>query len=130
MELDSNAHSVSLMSYHLVLVVKYRRKVFDDKMSNRAKEILEYISPKYHITLQEWNHDKGSCTYSFQGTSKYRNKQIHQCLQKCNQSLIKERISRNTSKITERAFWEPKLLPAYNRWRTDRSHPKIYRKSG
>ena len=58
MELDNNAHSVFLMYYHLVLVVKYRRKVFDDRISDRAKEIFEYISPKYNIILQEWNHDK------------------------------------------------------------------------
>ena len=58
MKLDNNAYSVFLMHYHLVLVVKYRRKVFDDHISDRAKEIFEYISPKYNITLQEWNHDK------------------------------------------------------------------------
>ena len=45
------------MHYHLVLVVKYRRKVFDDEISNRAREIFEYIAPKYGITLEEWNHD-------------------------------------------------------------------------
>ena len=37
MELDNNAHSVFLLYYHLVLVVKYRRKVFDDNISDRAK---------------------------------------------------------------------------------------------
>lgn len=58
MELDNNAHSVFLLYYHLVLVVKYRRKVFDDEISDRAKEIFAYISPKYNITLQEWNYDK------------------------------------------------------------------------
>lgn len=58
MKLDSNAHSVFLLHYHLVLVVKYRRKVFDNAISNRAKEIFEYIAPNYNITLQEWNHDK------------------------------------------------------------------------
>jgi len=39
MELDSNTHSVFLLYYHLVLVVKYQRTVFDDKISERAKEI-------------------------------------------------------------------------------------------
>ncbi|MFC3780692.1 transposase [Bacillus chungangensis] len=37
MKLDSNNHSVFLMYYHLVLVVKYRRKVFDDEMSDSCK---------------------------------------------------------------------------------------------
>ena len=47
MELESNHHSVFLLHYHLVLVVKYRRKVFDDIVSARAREIFEYIAPKY-----------------------------------------------------------------------------------
>ena len=58
MKLDSNAHSVFLLHYHLVLVVKYRREVFDNSISKRAKEIFEYITPNYNITLQEWNDDK------------------------------------------------------------------------
>ena len=43
MDLDNNAHSVFLLYYHLIMVVKYRRKVIDDVISNRAKEIFEYI---------------------------------------------------------------------------------------
>ena len=57
-ELDNNNHSVFSMYYHLVLVIKYRRKVIDDKISDRLKEIFEYIAPNYNIALQEWNHDK------------------------------------------------------------------------
>ena len=53
MDLDNNAHSVFLLHYHLVLVVKYRRQVFDDTMSGRAKEIFEYIAPGYGIVLEE-----------------------------------------------------------------------------
>ena len=58
MELDTNNHSVFSLHYHLILVVKYRRKVISDEISNRLKEIFEYIQPNYNITLQEWNHDK------------------------------------------------------------------------
>ena len=56
-EMDHNAHSVYLLYYHLVMVVKYRRKVIDDQISDRAKEIFEYIAPNYGIVLEEWNHD-------------------------------------------------------------------------
>lgn len=58
MDLDNINHSVFLMYYHLVLVIKYRRKAIDDGISGRLKEIFEYISPTYNIVLQEWNHDK------------------------------------------------------------------------
>ncbi|WP_156182235.1 IS200/IS605 family transposase, partial [Paenibacillus algorifonticola] len=42
----------------LILVVKYRRKVINDSISDRLKEIFEYIQSNYNITLKEWNHDK------------------------------------------------------------------------
>ena len=57
MELDYNSHSVFLLYYHLVMVIKYRRKVLNDEISERAKEIFEYIAPGYGIVLEEWNHD-------------------------------------------------------------------------
>ena len=40
--MDHNAHSVYLMYYHLIMVVKYRRKVINNPISERAKEIWEY----------------------------------------------------------------------------------------
>lgn len=40
MELDNNAHSVFLLFYHLVLVIKYRRKVIDDNVSIKAIQLI------------------------------------------------------------------------------------------
>lgn len=40
--IDHNAHSVYLMYYHLIMVAKYRRKVINDPISERAKEIWEF----------------------------------------------------------------------------------------
>ena len=58
MELDNNNHSVFLLYYHLVLVAKYRRKVFSNKMSQYAKDIFVRIGSSYNITLEEWNHEQ------------------------------------------------------------------------
>lgn len=55
---DTNKHSVFLLYYHLVLVVKYRRQVINGTISSRLKEIFERIQPNHHIQLQEWNHDR------------------------------------------------------------------------
>lgn len=70
MDLDNNAHSVFLLYYHLIMVVKYRRRVIDDVISNRAKEIFEYIAPKYGITLEEWNHDEDHVHVMFRAQPK------------------------------------------------------------
>ncbi len=57
MKLDSNYHSVFKLTYHLVLVVKYRRKVINNRVATRIREIGEYIAPNYNITFLEYNHD-------------------------------------------------------------------------
>ena len=43
MEIDCHAHSIFLLNYYLIMVVKYRRKVFDDVISERAKEIFSKL---------------------------------------------------------------------------------------
>lgn len=57
MKLDNNNHSVFLLHYHLVMCIKYRRKVIDNSVSNRLKEIFVDIAPNYGVELLEWNHD-------------------------------------------------------------------------
>ena len=56
-ESDHNSNSAFLLYYHLVMVIKNRRKVRNDEISEREKEIFEYIAPGYGIVLEEWNHD-------------------------------------------------------------------------
>ena len=69
--MDHNAHSVYLMYYHLIMVVKYRRKVINDPISERAKEIWEYIAPRYGIVLEEWNHDIDHVHVMFRAHGQY-----------------------------------------------------------
>ena len=45
------------MHYHLILVVKYRRKVINDTISGRLRDVLEHISSGYRIKIEAWNHD-------------------------------------------------------------------------
>ena len=84
MDLDNNAHSVFLLHYHLVLVVKYRRQVFDDGISSRAKEIFEYIAPNYNITLEEWDHDKDHIHILFRAHPRSEERRVgKECLRLC-----------------------------------------------
>ena len=55
--LDTNNHSVFVLYCHLVLVIKYRRKVVDERISIRLREIYENIQGRYNISLLELNHD-------------------------------------------------------------------------
>ena len=105
MKLDNNNHSVFLMYYHLVLVVKYRRKVFTDKMSNYAKDIFVRIGKSYNITLEEWNHDVDHIHIMFKahpnsGLSKFIN-----AYKSASSRLIKKDFPEVRQKLWKEMFW-------------------------
>lgn len=52
MELDNNNHSVFLLHYHLVLFVKYRRKVFSESLSQFSKDIFVELFSYHRFTLK------------------------------------------------------------------------------
>lgn len=54
---DNNNHSVFSLNYHLILVIKYRRKVISEKIKQRLIEIFEYICGNYNISAIEINSD-------------------------------------------------------------------------
>ena len=105
MELDSNAHSVFLLYYHLVLVVKYRREVFDDAVSDRAKEIFEYIAPNYKITLMEWNHDKDHIHLLFRANPRTEISKFINAYKSASSRLIKKEFPSVRQKLWKEHFW-------------------------
>ena len=105
MELDNNAHSVFLLHYHLVLVVKYRRKVFDANISARAKEIFEYIAPNYNITLEEWNHDKDHVHILFRAHPNTEISKFINAYKSASSRLLKKEYPEIKEKLWKGAFW-------------------------
>lgn len=105
MKLDNNAHSVFLLHYHLVLVIKYRRKVFDDDISNRAKEIFEYIAPNYNITLQEWNHDKDHVHILFKAHPNSEISKFINAYKSASSRLLKKEFPQIRQKLWKEYFW-------------------------
>jgi putative transposase len=105
MKLDNNNHSVFLLYYHLVLVVKYRRKVIDNTISERMKEIFEYISPKYNITLQEWNHDIDHVHILLKGEPNTELSKFINAYKSASSRLIKKEFPSARKKLWKEYFW-------------------------
>ena len=105
MKLDSNAHSVFLLNYHLVLVVKYRRKVFNDDISTRAKEIFEYIAPNYNISLQEWNHDLDHVHILFKAHPNTEISKFINAYKSASSRLLKKEFPQIREKLWKEYFW-------------------------
>lgn len=105
MELDTNAHSVFSLHYHLILVVKNRCQIFTDEISNRAREIFEYIAPNYKIELVEWNHDKDHVHVLFKGQPKTELSKFINAYKSASSRLLKKEYPTIRQKLWKEMFW-------------------------
>ena len=105
MKLDSNNYSVFLLYYHLVLVTKYRRKVIDDNISNRLKEIFEKIQNNYNITLQEWNYDKDHIHILFKAHPNTEISKFINAYKSASSRLIKKEFPEIKEQLWKEYFW-------------------------
>lgn len=105
MNLENNNHSVFALNYHLVLVVKYRRKVIDDDISNRLKEIFERISPSYNISVVEWNHDIDHVHILFKAEPNSELSKFINAYKSASSRLIKKEYPAIKSKLWQEYFW-------------------------
>ena len=105
MILDSSQHSVYLLYYHLILVVKYRRKVFDDEKSNYAKAMFERIGKSYGITLVEWNHDIDHIHIMFKAQPKTELSKFINAYKSASSRLIKKEFPDIKKYLWKEMFW-------------------------
>ncbi|MBY7144177.1 IS200/IS605 family transposase [Virgibacillus sp. NKC19-3] len=105
MKLDSNNHSVFLMYYHLVLVVKYRRKVIDDTISGYAHDKFVSLSEKYNITLVEWNHDMDHIHILFKAQPNSELSKFINAYKSASSRIIKKDFPHVRKKLWKEMFW-------------------------
>ena len=105
MELRSNNHSVFAIHFHLILVVKYRRKVINDEISERLKEIFRYIQSNYNIALEEWNHDIDHVHILFRSHPNSNISKFINAYKSASSRLIKKEYPLISNQLYKDAFW-------------------------
>lgn len=104
-DLDNNNHSVFALYYHLVLVVKYRRNVIDDTINDRLREMFEYISHGYNITLQEWNYERDHVHVLFKCHPNTELSKFITAYKSASSRLIKKEFPAVKNKLWKEYFW-------------------------
>ena len=102
---DTNNHSVFLLQYHLIMCTKYRRKVIDDKISDRLKEMFLHIAPSYNITLEEWNHDSDHVHILFRGQPNTEISKFINAYKSASSRLIKKEYQDIRKSLWKEMFW-------------------------
>ena len=105
MELRGNNHSVFSIHFHLILVVKYRKKVIDERISERLKEIFEYIQDNYNIVLEEWNYDIDHVHVLFRSEPNSNISKFINAYKSASSRLIKKEYPSIKSGLYKEAFW-------------------------
>ena len=101
----NNNHSVFSIHYHLVLVVKYRRKVITDPISERLREIFEYIGVSYKITVESWNRDQDHVHVMFRAEPKSELSKFLNAYKSASSRLIKKEFPEIRKFLWKEMFW-------------------------
>ena len=105
MRFDTNNHSVFLLQYHLIMCIKYRNKVIDDVISERLKQIFEYIALNYHIILEEWNHDVDHVHVLLRGQPNTEMSKFINAYKSASSRLIKKEYPEIRKSLWKEMFW-------------------------
>ena len=105
MKLDNNNHSVFSMYYHLVLVTKCRRKVINDTISKRLREIFDYIAVNYNISVVEWNDNQDHVHILFKAQPNSELSKFINAYKSASSRLIKKEYPDIKEKLWKEYFW-------------------------
>ena len=94
-----------MLYYHLVLLVKYRRKVFDDVISDFARYTFVRIASIYNITLEQWNHDKDHIHVMFRAHPNTEISKFINAYKSASSRLIKKHFPAVRNKLWKEMFW-------------------------
>lgn len=104
--LNRNHHSVYLLTYHLVLVTKYRRKVITQEIFDELTNIFEKISLKYSIELQEAYWDNDHIHILFEATPTTSLVKFINSYKSASSRLIKKDFPEIRDKLWKSVFWK------------------------
>ena len=105
MDLLGNNHSVFNIHFHLILVVKYRKKVINDEISERLKGIFRSIEGNFNIALEEWNHDVDHVHILFRSEPNSNISKFINAYKSASSRLIKKEYPSIRSRLYKEAFW-------------------------
>ena len=98
-------HSVYNITLHLVLVVKYRRDVINDVISNRIRAIFEYIGLVHDVEIIEWNYDKNHIRTIISISPSTNLTKYVNATKSASSRLIKKEFPEVTNKLFQDIFW-------------------------
>lgn len=107
-DFDRGTHSVYSLRYHLILVVKYRRKVFlDDRIIDELKTRTRKISDGFGAEVISQETDEDHTHILFKATPQTNLIKYINSLKGGTSNAIRHRFPEVKEKLWKDAFWSP-----------------------
>jgi putative transposase len=108
--LDKGCHSVYSLQFHLVLVVKYRKKVLVEKLAERLKKIVVEVAEHFGIEIIEQETDKDHIHILFSARPTIMLSRFVNSLK----SVTSRKLRREFPEVMKRELWGGKFWsPSY-----------------
>ena len=112
-KLDRGAHSVYALYYHLILVVKYRRKVFtDDRIIDFLKQKIHEISETHEVEILAIETDQDHVHILFKANPTLNIPKYINALKTITSREIRRNFPEVKEKLWRNAFWSPSYFLA------------------
>jgi len=109
-KLDKGCHSVYSLQFHLVLVVKYRKKVLVGKLAERLKEVVEEVAQHFGVEIIEQERDKDHIHILFSSRPTIMLSRFVNSLK----SVTSRKLRREFPEVMKRELWGGKFWsPSY-----------------
>jgi len=109
-KLDKGCHSVYSLQFHLVLVVKYRKKVLVGKLAERLKEVVEEVAQHFGVEIIEQETDKDHIHILFSSRPTIMLSRFVNSLK----SVTSRKLRREFPEVMKRELWGGKFWsPSY-----------------
>ena len=112
-KLDRGAHSVYALYYHLILVIKYRRKVFtNDKIIDFLKQKIHEISETHEVEILAIETDQDHVHILFKAKPTLNIPKYINALKTITSREIRRNFPEVKEKLWRNAFWSPSYFLA------------------
>jgi len=105
-DLDKSQHSVYRLTYHLVIVTKYRRQVINKEIFNRLIEIFNKNAINFDIELEESNFESDHIHVLFKAKPQTQLLKFINAYKSASSRLIKKEYSEIKKKLWKEVFWK------------------------
>lgn len=104
-KLNRNCHSVHLLTYHLVLVTKYRKRVITKAIANKLKQMFNEQIKSNNGELIEFGYEQDHIHILYQSTPQTCQSKLINAYKSSTSRIIKKEYPETKKQLWKQCFW-------------------------